>query len=266
MKHSRNGETCTSISTTFHKPVHHQTSNKTLGMQSHRGAFNGPVAIRAFRADQARTSYGFNLGGSSGEPGQGGTEAQDSNPFFVLRSVKLAFRCCTYQLPCLYEADVCPVNLGQYSNIRRYRENEADPNDILTAARRVETAIIAMGGQVSTNQLSPNHAASIFRLNGHRKTPSREFYDQRFHQRYYVSSHRVSWDVEENPPVHLEPTDLGRGPVNGNLDCSYDASLRRNVANDTPSCQDRNNPGTNTSPSSAGSVITSDIQQKTKYR
>jgi hypothetical protein len=53
---------------------------------------------------------------------QGRTGPPEQNPFFVLRAVRGAFHCCSYLLSCLSEAEVCPINLSHYGNIRHYRE------------------------------------------------------------------------------------------------------------------------------------------------
>ena len=224
--------------------------NRELSVPSHHSNDTAALSTKDFRSDRGLPSLGSTLVGNIGGCGFGGTGVLGSNPFFILRSVKTAFRCCMYQLPCLYEAETCPVNLGRFSSIRHYRDGEADANDILTASRRVQTAIIAMGGQALHNCPSPKQPMSIFRHNGYRKTPSREFYEQRFHQRYYMNGYRVSWDMEENPPVHLGTRKSGNSRALG-------SNRGRNID------QDKSN---SSSPGSAGSHLPPDIQQKTKYR
>jgi hypothetical protein len=149
-----------------------------------------------------------------------------SNPLFVLRSIHRAFDGCSYKLSCLRDRDVCPVNISQYASIRHYHDEvrkdwiilfffqmpeissfifvqkngAPDLQDIQTAARRVEAAIHAFGGYIKPKQLRPQ--SSIFR---HRKSPSKEFYEDGFHQRYLVTGNHISWELEDNPPVHIKP-------------------------------------------------------------
>lgn len=68
------------------------------------------------------------------------------------------------------------------------------------AIRRVEAAICAFGGTLNTSKRCPNQASSIFRFKG--ASNSRLFYEQQLPRRYYLSGSRISWEVEENPPVY----------------------------------------------------------------
>jgi hypothetical protein len=67
------------------------------------------------------------------------------------------------------------------------------------ATRRVEAAICAFGGTLNSNR--SQQTWSIFRHRG-ASTDGRRRYEQRLPGRYYLSGSRISWDVEENPPVH----------------------------------------------------------------
>jgi hypothetical protein len=105
-------------------------------------------------------------------------------------------------------------------------------------------------------------------LNGHRKSAAREYYEQHFHQRYFVSAYHVSWEVEEDPPVPLEMEDqFTLAHRHGE---SEDGSPRNKRAfGDVPahaSPHDCNIASSNSVSSSTGSVVPSDNQQKMKYR
>jgi hypothetical protein len=67
------------------------------------------------------------------------------------------------------------------------------------AIRRVEAAVCAFGGNLNTE--IRYKANSIFRFKG--PSNARLLYEQRLPHRYYLSGSRISWEVEENPPVWL---------------------------------------------------------------
>jgi hypothetical protein len=196
-----------------------------------------------------------------------------SNPFYILRSSHKAFAACSYLLPCVRDTTVCPVNLGHYtSNIRRYRDEQdcADSQDTVIATRRVEAAIYAFGGFLKPPLKKQQGAAtSIFR---HRKSLSREFYDVRFHQRYFVNGTHLSWEVEENPPVHLSASELPasvrgeRGDSSGMLSGSPDSPHHASRRHEQASSPEDRKPSGDCSTNSTGSIIPSDNQQKMKYR
>lgn len=105
------------------------------------------------------------------------------------------------------------------------------------ARRRIESAICALGGYIkdiqereespSTSPSSsgrsqqPTPSSSVFRrrhadhyyrnnsnsnssiLRSSSTNSSDNYYRDRFHHRYFVGDHGVSWDVEENPPVFV---------------------------------------------------------------
>jgi hypothetical protein len=137
----------------------------------------------------------------------------------------------------------------------------------VVAGRRVEAAIYAFGGYLKSKAASSKQATSIFRLRGHRKTPSQEFYEDCLHRRYFVSGNRISWELEENPPVHLEPKDLpsgsGRASRDGNADGNDDSGRGPHFIDDQASHQEGGKPSGG---SSSDSVVSDDNQQKMKYR
>lgn len=53
------------------------------------------------------------------------------------------------------------------------------------------------------NTASNREAQSIFRLKGEAK--ERQLYESCLPNRYYLSASGISWEVEENPPIHVRP-------------------------------------------------------------
>ena len=125
-----------------------------------------------------------------------------------------------------------------------------DPEDMKLARRRVESAICALGGYIkdvreqreespgtspssSSGEGAVPGSASVFRRQmgfGSRtnnnssssssttniirssSTNSSNYYRERFHQRYFVGDHGISWEVEENPPVFVSADEGDSGP------------------------------------------------------
>ena len=152
---------------------------------------------------------------------------QRSNPFFVLRSSRHAFSNVKYLLPCLrsVSATVCPVNMSGHGSIRLYREKERTvdvldtSSDVVMATQRVAAAICAFGGSVHGgnsrwhhHQQQQHQTRSIFRTNA-ATTDARRLYEESLPRRYIVSGSHISWDAEENPPIHhydeFTPNDKG---------------------------------------------------------
>lgn len=209
-----------------------------------------PAVQYGYRGDISwRTEYAAN-----------GYSTTASNPFFVLRNAHQAFETCSYKLSALLDHDICHVNLSQHhSTFRRYHDastSSPDNEDVKIAQRRVASAIHAFGGYIQSNEKRSTQSSSIFR---DRKTPAKEFYDYHFHQRYMMMGNRISWDLEENPPILDESTEdrNGRnakmGPYHGNVESDEDGTFQ-NSMNDMGS------------PQSNGSVVPLDSQQKMRYR
>jgi len=134
-----------------------------------------------------------------------------SNPFFVLRSSRKAFENTKYLLPCLRPMNTsCPVNMSEHhGSIRQYKQKELHNNytnseDLVIATRRVEAAICAFGGAVSGTNSRRQQTWSIFRTKG-APMEARRVYEQCLPRRYVMSGSHISWDVEENPPIHVDP-------------------------------------------------------------
>ncbi len=118
-----------------------------------------------------------------------------SNPFYVLRSIAKAFDHCSYKLPCLHDGDICPVNLSHYGTVHRYQEAVViGEKELELARRRVDSAVHAFGGDMQRSQ-------TIFRA----RSSAKEFYDSCFHRRYFVAGDHISWELENHPPVRLNP-------------------------------------------------------------
>ena len=131
------------------------------------------------------------------------------DPFDLFRSIRTIFQGCSYLL--------YPAHMGI-----PWGDNHAamhtDPEDLKVARRRVESAICALGGYIKDVQQredSPKHSSSpssqsqttpppnVFRsrMAFSRRNSNSSIYKDKFHHRYFVGDHGISWDVEENPPV-----------------------------------------------------------------
>jgi hypothetical protein len=131
-----------------------------------------------------------------------------SSPYFVLGSCRQAFEGCTFQLPYLDDSRLCPVNLSQNGNFQLYKSHcnkefgNYDPDQLVVAQRRVKAAICAFGGNSVARPFSMNDREVIFRSRDAEWHPA-SLYEQQLHRRYFMNGHRISWEVEENPPIHL---------------------------------------------------------------
>lgn len=134
----------------------------------------------------------------------GNVHSPVSNPFYVIRFASASFSNLKYKLPCLQrEIDPHPVvNLNSHGHIRQYRPPPRQNGPLLVtkvATRRVEAAICAFGGTITTSRNGPTD--SIFRFKSSTKLNNRRFYNNTLPQRYCLSGSRISWDFEESPPV-----------------------------------------------------------------
>jgi len=78
----------------------------------------------------------------------------------------------------------------------------------VVARRRLVSAVQAYGGNMFDRSLhmQQNNSSSVFRSNGEdfgTRERNNDLYDQNISLRYYENCGRLSWDVEENPPVAL---------------------------------------------------------------
>lgn len=176
-----------------------------------------------------------------------------SNPFFVLRSVRKAFDQCTYKLPCLHDVEICPVNVRNHAAIHRYQADQGmGCQELEIARRRVNSAVHAFGGY--TKPIPRSHQSTIFR---DRKSSAKDYYDNHFHRRYFVTGDHISWELENNPPVisngmfHSDE----RGEASSYHARQDDKSTEQNSASADGSCRDL-----------SGSLVPMDSQQKMRYR
>ena len=180
-----------------------------------------------------------------------------SNPFFVLRSVGKAFDQCTYKLPCLYDGEICPVNLRNHFAIRRFQgDHGINSRELEIARRRVDSALYAFGGY--TTPLPRSHQSTIFR---DRKSSAKEHYDNHFHRRYFVNGNHISWEMENNPPV-LPHFKQGSDGSDGRAEVWRFNPNHGDVGKDSSNNSTSGVP----SPGSPGSMVPMDNQQKMRYR
>ena len=137
------------------------------------------------------------------------TTQHTSNPFNVLGSCRQAFEGCTFQLTYVYDSRPFPVNLSKSGSFQRYKGrcsddfDHFDPEDFVIAQRRVKAAICAFGGNSIIRPFPMNDRNVIFRTRRQDRSPE-EVYEEQLHHRYFFNGNRISWEVEEYPPVHTE--------------------------------------------------------------
>eukprot|EP00934_Nitzschia_sp_Nitz4_P009115 Nitzschia sp. Nitz4//scaffold68_size99682//51527//54845//NITZ4_004567-RA/size99682-snap-gene-0.2-mRNA-1//1//CDS//3329556602//9105//frame0 len=161
-------------------------------------------------------------------------ETSDGSPGFYmfLKRHKGAFKDCTFLLPGLKAALLQTQEMKQEESAadtpKRHTRSgdpyaEPDPHDIAVALRRVESAVCAFGGTFAgdrTSQFSnksSTNSQSIFRekpgevssnsnaTDGQRPRKLSK-YDELLPGRYYENDNRLSWELEENPPIEEPET------------------------------------------------------------
>eukprot|EP00523_Entomoneis_sp_CCMP467_P000400 CAMPEP_0168750854 /NCGR_PEP_ID=MMETSP0724-20121128/17508_1 /TAXON_ID=265536 /ORGANISM="Amphiprora sp., Strain CCMP467" /LENGTH=580 /DNA_ID=CAMNT_0008798931 /DNA_START=549 /DNA_END=2288 /DNA_ORIENTATION=+ len=185
----------------------------------------------------------------------GNAHAPVSNPFFVMRFAASAFANVKYKLPCLKGPNSRPiVNMNGHGKIRQYRSHICCELDTKTATLRVEASICAFGGTVQYSKDNPMQGhGKIFR----EQSPAASklsAYEQSLPNRYSMNGSRISWDVEENPPIHIVTAKDNEGDAS--------RSVVRN--NNTRNSHEASPTGETTSVSRDGVEDTS--SGKTKYR
>jgi hypothetical protein len=196
-----------------------------------------------------------------------------SSPFFVLGSCRQAFEGCTFQLPYLDDSRLCPVNLSQSGNFHLYKshcKNELDKYDsdqLVVAQRRVKAAICAFGGNIVARPFSMNDREVIFRPRDAKWHPA-SVYEQQLHSRYFMNRHRISWEVEENPPMHLGNCDWDqsrpRSTIKENSPLGRDDPITAHVI---PEATSKGRGSSGTSPTLAEIASSTGTEPpKTKYR
>lgn len=83
--------------------------------------------------------------------------------------------------------------------------NDMQPSKLEVAKRRVISSVCAFGGNITSapkrTDDTPKQEKSIFRVKD--ATESKSKYEESLSSRYYENESRISWEVEENPPVEL---------------------------------------------------------------
>lgn len=81
------------------------------------------------------------------------------------------------------------------------QDDEDYSSDLTIAVRRVEAAICAFGGTLNSNR--KQQTWSIFRHKG-ASPEERLQYERALPSRYLLSGSRISWEVEEHPPIYVD--------------------------------------------------------------
>jgi len=187
----------------------------------------------------AHHSHGHGHGNKAVSQSLGVSPLQGSPAFyFVIRRWRKCFGRFTFILPGLKVRESCSVNVSAVGNITLYSgPNQKDtlggpkggdgrkapftadpgkkfldpnPAEIEIATRRVIAAVCAFGGSIQ--QAAPSSrqtsSSSIFRTKYNAsgdpnlvKSTHQIKYEEVLPQRYYENKNRLSWEVEENPPV-----------------------------------------------------------------
>lgn len=111
----------------------------------------------------------------------------------------------------------------------------------MVACRRVKAAICAFGGNVVSSIPPRSDRDSIFR--GVNRWNQQ--YETRLHKRYHVNGGHLSWEMEENPPIHVEPEKGIKGRGDDQLHLSPEGSSMREgktVATPSPTPSDNEQP------------------------
>jgi len=168
----------------------------------------------------------------------------DLNFYVVLRLYNEAFSNFSFLLP----------GLKSNFNMGRNKHYEHNLQDLLIAKRRLASSVCAFGGVVKQKPkpLRNGDISSIFRTkreneddnSNSRKTRSRLKYEQKLPLRYYENESRLSWEVEESPPLDII-TDDEEADISTSIRKDQSSSRGTNVTqkekktnNDT---QDRSN-------------------------
>jgi len=126
------------------------------------------------------------------------------NIYMVIRTYTKAFSDFSFLLPGLKDSTV------DFGSQHKHQLN-LSARDIFIAKRRLASAVCAFGGFVGQKPkpLRDSSVSSIFRTKcdegndqvASRKTRSRVRYEQKLPLRYYENEDRLSWEVEEHPPL-----------------------------------------------------------------
>jgi len=127
---------------------------------------------------------------------------------------------------------------------RNNHQFDLSPRDVFIAKRRLASAVCAFGGLVGQKPkpLRNSSISSIFRTKCEdtgdhsvsKKSRSRARYEQKLPLRYYENEDRLSWEIEEHPPLELvtDDEDGDVAEVTSKTDTSSIASPLREKAAD----------------------------------
>ena len=260
----------------------------TRGLQSRAHQHNQPV----YPHNQVASAIGI-------------SPLQGAPAFYtVLRRWRKAFGRFTFVLPGLKVRETCSVNVSTVGNItlyngpnRRFNGAEHDgtpsythdphfqgkrfldptPQEIEIATRRVIAAVCAFGGSIQQASCPrQSSSSSIFRTKFNAsgdpnvvKSTYQLQYEAQLHERFYENENRLSWEVEEKPPVRImqdeDQTSLSKDGTDHN-------NAGKNRKGYVPSCARAGSPSSvdhdsRASPTPSADKLSGDAaQQKMKYR
>ena len=150
-------------------------------------------------------------------------------------------------------------------------------DEIVIVERRLRSAVCAFGGVLGQGNYQRSNVSSIFRTKGGphainagppKKKPWQINYEKQLPLRYYDNDNRLSWDVEEHPPVEISENE---GIMNNRYGKVY-GSDKRLMKKDMRSgeCKivddDKGIKGPSTSSTLTASSSRASDQSKTKYK
>lgn len=156
------------------------------------------------------------------------------NPYQVIRSVRQLILSFKYSLPCVQDPSTVTTREYRHPPLRQYRPPILSDKDIAVGTRRVEAAVCAFGGTIIPRNPYTRAFASANRIR----------YERQFPNRFTQKGSRISWDVEDDPPV----------PAAYDLDSSTPNDRRVRIVSD----MDSTIPGRPTYPANRGTEDNND--------
>ncbi len=146
-------------------------------------------------------------------------------------------------------------------------------DDVIIAARRVEAAICAFGGTLNLSE-AERAPRAIFRpkLDIPNPTSSKDSlqdmaYEKAFHKRYVVMASKISWEVEQDPPMRAldtnSPTSKNKKRPAREMSESNREGREANTSEGSHSRDDETYSGSSPSPNAS---VTGIDAPKMKYR
>ena len=229
------------------RDYNHGTSNRK---------YNGVISSRC----QKRNSKGDNIGNNNHSSGRDSERRQKyhthpktvSPPerptpkktipqfYLHLRRYRRAFSTFTFLLPGMKisSSEFDKIMSGRKITSSHEKLIELTPADITTARDRLSSSVHLFGGsvgQMKRKSQNRSNRSSIFRrhneldMSSHQrfKTPGQLDYERKLPLRYFENDNRISWEVEENPPVEIA-TDEEDNDLN-NFDRCSTVRVERNL-------------------------------------